>query len=258
MLGVMVEEVLDRGTIFAAMGVLTLSSVVGGYFGIGAAALLTEDDESIILGAPVKPYQLFMSRYVRRFVRKLIFVLAGVTAILPIVNSANLLFFPLFLLLITTIAYFEVNYFLGGIASYLRIKLQQRTRNRMRHLLVALLGLAALLPTLPEITGSYTEAMIFPSNAYAYILTEVTGVLAWGYGPNVGLVFLTLGFLISFLFLSAFCDFEYYEVFAAAVKQQRLPRPEIIGCDYSVFHSDFSYRLPRRTRRLHRSAASSL
>ena len=89
MLGVMVEEVLDRGTVFAAMGVLTLSSVVGGYFGLGPAAVLTETDESIILGAPVKPYQLFMSRYVRRFIRKMVFVFAGLVAIFPIVKPLH-------------------------------------------------------------------------------------------------------------------------------------------------------------------------
>ncbi|MFW9802972.1 MAG: hypothetical protein ACFFFC_09985 [Candidatus Thorarchaeota archaeon] len=220
--GAMIEEVLERGTIFAGMGILTLSSVVGGYFGIGIAASLTDDDESIILGAPVKPFQLFMSRYVRRFIRKLIFALAGVIAILPIVTSANLLFIPMFLLLVTTIGYFEVNYFLAGIASYLRIKVQQRTRNPARHFLVVLFGLAAFLPTLPQITGSYPEALVFPSNAYAYILTEVTGILAWGYGPNLGLVFLILGFLISFLFLAALCDFDYYEIFAAAVGREKV------------------------------------
>jgi hypothetical protein len=222
MLGVMIEEVLDRGTIFAAMGVLTLSSVVGGYFGIGVAASLTEDDESIMLGAPVKPYQVFMSRYVRRFVRKLAFMLAGVIAILPIVTSANILFIPMFLLLVTTIAYFEVNYFLGGIASYLRIKLKHRTRNPVSHLLVVLLGFAAFLPTLPQITESYSAAILVPSNAYAYIVTEVTHILAWGYGPNIGLVFLTLSFLISFLFLAALCDFDYYEVFASAVGREKV------------------------------------
>ncbi|MFW9912767.1 MAG: hypothetical protein ACFFEU_09860 [Candidatus Thorarchaeota archaeon] len=222
LLGVTIGEVLERGTLFAAMGVLTLSSVVGGYFGIGVAASLTIDDEAIVLGAPVKPYQLFMSRYVRRFIRKLVFVFAGVIAILPIVTSAHLLFIPLFLLLVTTVGYFEVNYFLGGIASYLRIKLQQRTRHPLRHLLVVLLGLAVFLPTIPQITGSYSEAMMFPSNAFAYILTEVTGVLAWGYGPILGLVFLTLGFLISFLLLAVLCDFDYYEVFAAAVGREQV------------------------------------
>ncbi|MFX1260709.1 MAG: hypothetical protein ACFFAZ_01350 [Promethearchaeota archaeon] len=221
-LGVMVEEVLDRGTLFAAMGVLTLSSVVGGYFGIGVAASLTGDDEAIMLGAPVKPYQLFMSRYIRRFVRKLVFVIAGITAILPIVTSANLLFIPLFLLLVATIVYFEVNYFFGGIASYLRIKLEKRTRHPLRHMFVVLLGLAVFLPTIPQITGRYSEAMTFPSNAFAYIVTEVTGVLAWGYGPIIGLVFLPLGFLISFLLLATLCDSAYYEIFAAAVGREKV------------------------------------
>jgi hypothetical protein len=64
--------------------------------------------------------------------------------------------------------------------------------------------------------------MLVPSNAFAYIVTEVTGILSWGYGPLVGLQFLALGFLISFLFLSALCDFDYYEVFAAAAGREKV------------------------------------
>jgi hypothetical protein len=222
MLGVLVEDVLDRGTIFTAMGVVTLSSVVGGYFGLGPAAILTENDESVILSAPVKPYQLFMSRYVRRLVRKIVYVFAGLVAIFPLVSSANILFLPLFTLLISVIIYLEVNYFLGGIASYFKVKLQQRTGNPIRHLLVVLLGLLAILPTIPLITSNYVESMLFPSNAFAYIVTEVTGILSWGYGPLVGLQFLVLGFLISFLFLSALCDFDYYEIYATALGREKV------------------------------------
>ncbi|MHA2072799.1 MAG: hypothetical protein ACW985_13570, partial [Candidatus Thorarchaeota archaeon] len=155
MLGVLVEEFLDRSTVFTAMGVITLSSVVGGYFGLGPAAVLTENDESIILGSPVKPYQLFMSRYVRRVVRKIAFVFAGLVAIFPIVTSANILFIPLSTLLITVIIYFEVNYFLGGIASYFKVKVQQRTRNPLRHLVVVLLAVLTFIPTLPQITSNF-------------------------------------------------------------------------------------------------------
>jgi hypothetical protein len=64
--------------------------------------------------------------------------------------------------------------------------------------------------------------MLFPSNAFAYIVTEITGILSWGYGPLVGLQFLALGFLISFLFLSALCDFDYYEVFATVAGSEKV------------------------------------
>jgi hypothetical protein len=222
MLGVLVEVFLDRSTVFTAMGVITLSSVVGGYFGLGPAAVLTENDESIILSAPVKPYQLFMSRYVRRVVRKTAFVFAGLVAIFPIVTSANLLFIPLSTLLITVIIYFEVNYFLGGIASYFKVKVQQRTSNPLRHLLVVLLAVLAFIPTLPQITSNFVESNIFPSNAFAYIVTEITGILSWGYGPLIGIQFLAIGFLISFLFLGVLCDYDYYEVFATAAGSEKV------------------------------------
>jgi ABC-type polysaccharide/polyol phosphate export permease len=222
MLGALVEDVLDRATLFTAMGVVTLSSVVGGYFGLGPAAILTENDESIILVAPVKPFQLFMSRYVRRVVRKMVFVFAGLVAIFPIVSSANILFIPLTTLLITVIIYFEVNYFLGGIAAYFKIKIQQRTSNPLRHLLVVFLAILAFIPTLPPITNNSVEAILFPSNAFAYIITEVTGILSWGYGPLLGIQFLALGFMISFLFLGVLCDFDYYEVFAASYGREKV------------------------------------
>jgi hypothetical protein len=221
-LGVLVEDVLDRGTFFAGMGILTLSSVVGGYFGLGPAAVLTEDDESILLGAPILPYQLFMSRYIRRIVRKIVYVFAGLIAIFPIVNSANLLFTPLFTLLITAIIFFEVNYLLGGIASYFKVKVEHRTSHPMRHLMLVLLIALAFIPTLPQITSNSVESMLIPSNALAFIITEVTGVLSWGYGPLIGVQFLIIGFLISFLFLAALCDYDYYEVFATAIGREKV------------------------------------
>jgi hypothetical protein len=221
-LGVLVEDVLDRGTLFTGVGILTLSSVVGGYFGLGPAAVLTENDESVLLGSPVKPYQLFMSRYIRRIVRKIVYVFAGLVAIFPIVNSANILFAPLFTLLITAIIFFEANYLLGGIASYFKVKIDNRTSHPIRHLLLICLILLAFIPTLPQITGSYVEAMLFPSNALAYIITEVTGLLSWGYGPLLGMQFLIIGYLIAFLFLAALCDYDYYEVFATAFGREKV------------------------------------
>ncbi|MHA2021629.1 MAG: hypothetical protein ACW96N_07935, partial [Candidatus Thorarchaeota archaeon] len=157
-----------------------------------------------------------------RLVRKIVYIFAGLVAIFPIVSSANILFMPLFTLLITAIIFFEVNYFLGGIASYFKVKLQNRTSNPIRHLLVVLLAFLTLLPTLPSITSNSVESMLFPSNAFAYIVTEITGILSWGYGPLVGLQFLALGFLISFLFLSALCDFDYYEVFATVAGSEKV------------------------------------
>jgi len=221
-LGVLVEEVLDRGTLFAALGVVALSSIIGGYFGLGPAAVLDENDEAIILGAPVKPYQLFLSRYIRRVVRKIVFVFAGLIAIFPIVTSANLLFLPLVTLLITVIIFFEVNYFLGGIASYFKVKMQNMTSHPLRHVLIVFLSMLVFLPTLPTITSNYVASMLVPSNAMGYILTEVTGILSWGYGPSIGLLFLALGFLISLLFLAALCDYDYYEVFATAVGREKV------------------------------------
>ncbi|MFW9800281.1 MAG: hypothetical protein ACFFD9_07590, partial [Candidatus Thorarchaeota archaeon] len=163
---------------------------------------------------PVKPYQLFIGRYTRRFTRKIIFAFAAVLAVFPLVVSANLLVLPLSMIIMAAIIFFEINYFIGGIAAYLHIKLNLRTKNPARHIAILALGLLVFVPTLPVFTDNFVEAMLWPSNSVAYVLTESFGLLSWGYGPELGFNFLILGFLISFLLLVALCDREYYEVFA--------------------------------------------
>ena len=49
----LLEETLDAGMIFAATAVLSASSVVSGYFGLGPAAVLTAEDESLMMSAPI-------------------------------------------------------------------------------------------------------------------------------------------------------------------------------------------------------------
>ena len=215
------EEAVDRGMVFAAFGLLTASSVVGGYFGLGPAAVITETDEVLLMTGPIRPYQLFIGRYTRRVVRKIVFAFAGVLAVFPLVATVNVLLLPLSRLIVAMILYFEVNYFLGGIAAYVRIKLTARTTHVVRHIAVVVLVAAVLLPTLPSFTDNFVEAMAWPSNSASYVLTETLGVLDWEYGPELGFNFLILGFLLTLLALVAFCDREYYEVFAAATGTEK-------------------------------------
>ncbi|MFX1604060.1 MAG: hypothetical protein ACFFCK_11305 [Promethearchaeota archaeon] len=216
------EEAIDRGMLFAAFGLLTASSVVGGYFGLGPAAIVTETDESLVMTGPIRPYQLFIGKYTRRVVRKMVYALAGVLAVFPIVATVNVLLLPLSRLIVAVILYFEVNYFLGGIAAYVRIRLTARTRHVARHIAVPILTVGVLLPAVPAFTDGFVETMAWPSNSFAYVLTETLEVLDWGYGPELGFNFLLLGFLLTFLVLVAFCDREYYEVFAAAAGTQKV------------------------------------
>jgi hypothetical protein len=115
------DTFIDRGMLFAAFGLLSATSVVSGYFGLGPASGLTTIQENVLLPAPVLPYQVFLSNYVRRIIRKTIFVMLGLLAILPLLTAANLLFFNTSFLIISFIIFLESNYFLGAISSYIRI-----------------------------------------------------------------------------------------------------------------------------------------
>ncbi|MFQ5832902.1 MAG: hypothetical protein ACE5H4_09385 [Candidatus Thorarchaeota archaeon] len=216
------ETSIDRGMVFTAFGILSASSVVGGYFGLGPAALVSEVDESVLMTSPVEPHQLFIGRYTRRFTRKMIFAFTGVLAVFPLVTEANLLVLPLSMIIVTIIIFFEVNYFLGGIAAYLRIKLSLRTKSVARHVTSLVLGLLVFLPSLPLFTDNFVEAMSWPPNSVAYVLTEAFDILNWGYGPGLGIYFLHLSFVVSFLVLVGLCDRDYYEAFAASAGKDKV------------------------------------
>ncbi|MHA1935110.1 MAG: hypothetical protein ACW97A_07485 [Candidatus Thorarchaeota archaeon] len=157
-----VEGLLDRGMVFTAFGILAVTSILAGYFDVGPAAVLETSDEYIMMPAPVLPHQLFISRYVRRLVRKLILVLIGLFVAFPLLSSAEILFIPTVLLIISLVFYFETNYFLGGFVSTIRSKLNERTQSRLRHLILPLMALLIYIPTLPEITQiPLTQFLLF-------------------------------------------------------------------------------------------------
>ena len=124
------EEVMDRSMVFLVIGLATLSSVVVGFFDKGPAGLLLEIDEYIMLPAPVQPYQIFLAKYIHRIVRKIFIIFVVILALLPLLISLNFLAIPALILVMSFIAFSEVNFFLGGISSYLRIKLEQKTKSR--------------------------------------------------------------------------------------------------------------------------------
>ena len=93
----LIEESIDIWMVYAATALISLSSVVSGYFGIGPAAVLTEVDESLLMSMPVKPHQIFLSRYGRRIMRKVSFIFLGLLAVLPLLTAAGLLFFDSYL-----------------------------------------------------------------------------------------------------------------------------------------------------------------
>ncbi|MHA1134886.1 MAG: hypothetical protein ACTSSE_00200 [Candidatus Thorarchaeota archaeon] len=221
-IGYMIEETIDRGMFYAAFGFLSASSVITGYFGLGPAAIITTEDESLLLPAPVKPHQLFLSRYVRRIVRKMSFVVIGLIAIFPLLSSANVLFFSVAFALFCLILFFETNYFLGALASNVRLYLGKRITNPLRHVAVVVLGLLMLLPTYPLFTSSFTVAFVFPSNAFILVITEMTGIFSLNIPVFLGVGLQILIFTICLLLTANICGYNYYELFSASKGNEQL------------------------------------
>ena len=212
----LLEDTINAEMIYAASAILSASSVLSGYFGLGPAAVLTIDDENLMMSAPIKPHQIFLSRYIRRIVRKLSFLTLGVLAVIPLLVSASLLFYSTIFLLIIIIVFFETNYFLGALSSFVRLWISRKTRRRTRHLIVIVLGGLVLLPAYPLLLSRIPILYVAPSNAFALFLIEFTGVFSQGANPFYGALFLLLGFIICLLLTANITGYEHYEVYSAS------------------------------------------
>jgi hypothetical protein len=240
--GTLLEETLEPEMIFIATAVLSASSVVSGYFGLGPSAVLTSEDESLMMSAPIKPHQIFLSRYARRFIRKVSFLIIGVLAILPLLTSARLLFFVVVSMLVILIIFLEVNYFLGSMSSYIRLWISKKTKSRFRHLIVVVLGALTILPSQKWLLDNVVAVYVAPSNALALYLTETTGIFAQGIDPTYGAILLLLGFAISLLFTANICGYEYYELFSASKGREQTEGrfSKVIHGEIDFSHSRFS------------------
>jgi len=212
-----IEATTDRGMIMSALGLVSLTAVVGGYLGRGPSSELTETDEYIMMPIPVRPYQLFLAKYTRRILRKLGFAFLALLVVLPLIASSNLLLIPLGGLIVCFILFMEMNYFLGGISFQIRSRLDGRFKTPLRHSILLFLALAVYIPTLPEVTTNPILSLLIPSNAFAYIAMELVGIFAYGSGLLIGLVCLCLGYPIAFLVVANLVDQDYYERFALKI-----------------------------------------
>jgi len=223
-----IEATTDRGMIMSALGLVSLTAVVGGYLGRGPSAELTETDEYIMMPVPARPYQLFLAKYMRRILRKLGFAFLALLVVLPLIASSNLLLIPLGSLIVCFIIFMEVNYFLGGISFQIRSRLDKRFKTPLRHSILLFIALAVYIPTLPEATANPIFSLLIPSNAFAYIVMEMVGILAYGSGPLIGVICLCLGYPIAFLAVANLVDQDYYERFALKTsnggKESRISR----------------------------------
>ena len=213
-MGSFLKSTIDRNMIFAAFAFLSATSVVGGYFGIGIASGLTSIQEVVLLPAPVLPYKVFLSNYLRRIVRKTAIALIGLMAILPLLTNASLLFYSASLMIVCLIIFLETNYLLGAVSSYIRFAVEQKTKSRFRHLVAILLGILLLLPALPEFTSTFTLAYLVPSNAFAFAFTEMTGLFSLDISYLIGFALQIIIFATALLLNANLCSYEYYELFS--------------------------------------------
>ncbi|TFH10460.1 MAG: hypothetical protein E4H14_02490 [Candidatus Thorarchaeota archaeon] len=235
-IGVMMEEFIDRGMFYGVFAILSASSVITGYFGLGPAAIITSEDESLLLPAPVKPHQIFLSRYTRRIVRKMAFMVIGLIAILPLLTSAHILFLSIVLVLLCVIVFFETNYFLGSLSSFIRLSLEKRYKSPLRHIVVLLLGFVMIVPAYPLFTSTFTAAFVFPSNALALVITEMTGIFSLNVPFLLGVGLQIMMFTIFILLTACICGYDYYEVFSASKGSE-----EIEGRFSKVIRGDIDF-----------------
>ncbi|MFW9809055.1 MAG: hypothetical protein ACFFE6_06715 [Candidatus Thorarchaeota archaeon] len=217
----LLEDTIDVWMVYAAIAVLSATAVVSGYFGIGPAAVLTNIDESLMMSMPVKPHQLFLSRYGRRVLRKISFIVLGLLSIFPLLNSAGFLFFTVATVIVIVILFLEINYLLGAMSSYARLWISRRTSNPLRHFLVIGLVLLVLLPASPWLIENFQAVLVFPSNALALTLTEFTGLFAQGVDPFWSVILIINDFAICLLLVANLTGYEYYEIFAAIKGQEQ-------------------------------------
>ncbi|MHA2384225.1 MAG: hypothetical protein ACXACT_16755, partial [Candidatus Thorarchaeota archaeon] len=238
----LIEESIDIWMVYAGTAVLSFSSVVSGYFGIGPAAVLTPADESLLMSMPVKPHQIFLSRYGRRVLRKLTFIFLGLLAVLPLLNSAGLLFLTASSIIVIFIVFLEINYLLGSISSFVRLWISKKTKSPLRHLVVVLLGFLTVLPATPWLIENFRVVLVTPSNALALAITEYSGLYSQGINPLAGVILIAIDFAICLLLLANLTGYEYYEVFTAVKgKEQTEGRfSKIVRGDIDFSNSRFT------------------
>lgn len=210
----LLEDTIDYWMIYAATAVITATAVVSGYFGIGPAAMLTDVDESLLMSMPVKPHQIFLSRYGRRLIRKVSFILLGLLSVAPLLQSAGLVFLTVATILVMIIIFLETNYLLGSVCSYVRMQISRRYSSPLRHLIVLLMVTLVMIPTFPWLIENFQVILVVPSNALALSLTEYTGIFARGIDPILGFILILVDFAICLLLMANLTGYEYYEVFS--------------------------------------------
>ncbi|MCK5238252.1 MAG: hypothetical protein KAR33_01820 [Candidatus Thorarchaeota archaeon] len=216
----LLESTIDQAAIFTAIGLLTLGSVGSGYFGVGPAEVLESPDEYIMMVSPVQPHQLFLGRYIRRIIRKFYYIFLGFIVVLPIIVQSGLVASGIMLAILAIIVFLEVNYFLGGICSIMKNKIDKRFKTRFRFLAFPIIIAAAYLPSLPVTTWHPIFQLGIPANQVSVILMQLTGIHSPGIDPITVFVFLLVSYFIGLLVLTNISDSDYYELFSTKMSKE--------------------------------------
>ncbi|MBS3794441.1 MAG: hypothetical protein KGY80_06075 [Candidatus Thorarchaeota archaeon] len=183
---VALEELLDRNLLFTAASLLPVASLLSGYFGEQISSYIQSTDEQVLMPAPVKTYQIFVSNYVRQLLRKAAYLAIVILVLFPVIQQNIGILPALGMLLVSSILYLDSNYFIHSIAA--EISADSSRIKRIGGALV--LAAIILIPTIPQITSNPNSVLLLHSNAYIGIITETTGILSIGYFAPV--VFATL------------------------------------------------------------------
>ncbi len=211
-------EDLSLELLYTGLGIMTAASVLTGYFGKGAAGLSYEADEHILMPSPIRPYQLFLSCYIRRLIRRVTIMSFFLILLTPLIYSASVSYWILFIFSCSVILYLEFNYMISGLASMIRARLSEWSVKTWRHVAIAMsfalfFVLNSILPTLQW----HAASLITVGNLIVTMWSSHMGL-----GPYTGedateyFFFLIIEqSLIAVLITAYSCDVRYYETLSA-------------------------------------------
>lgn len=207
-------DLISVENVLSILGFFTAGAVIGGYLGLGPAAVLQPPDEYILMPAPLRPHQVFMSRYVRRVIRKIVYLVVALLILQPVLTSLQVSSLSFIALFGTVIIYLETNYMLSGVAFYLR-RLSYRIPQRpLRYVLLGLLPLVLIIATQPMFNTNSASIMLVFSSLIGLLLLHMLGLITinpiQGVALGVGIWFISF-----YLLVATFSTQDYYEAFTS-------------------------------------------
>ncbi len=215
-----IAEFLAPETILSGLGLLMIGSIVSGYFGLGPAAVLQASDEYVMMPAPVWPHQVFMSRYVRRLVRKFAFVLIVTWVVSPILVAVDISVIYALQFLFVVIVLFEINYLLSAVAFYMHRQGFHIRRRLIRYALHLIFPLMFLFVLFPEYNMTGLAVLAAPSSCIGIILMGMMGLIIVGDAIFGLALIIATWYIALYLFVALVSSNNYYEAYTSRQEQK--------------------------------------